>query len=716
MSTIVNGASARRLAAPLCAAFVSTMLAACGGDGGEAPPPPPPPPPANTATLSVDAGATSTASSGATIPLHAVLTNSTATPTWTLTGPGSLSASTGGDITYTPPDAEDFAQAATAQVTVKAGDLTSNVSIAVAVGGKPGLHWTTVHPFTPPWTSVGYANGNFVAVGRQGAMGVSADGLHWTWHFTSADLSWAALVHAPSGWVALSNDGYIAKSPDGAQWTISTSRLPGADATTWVSSMAYGDGRYVVGGYSGSWTSTDAVTWTNASDVMNSLSFGAGEFIGLGAASELVAGTDGFNWTQTFFNSGAETTAYANGQFAARLGSYMITSVDGQTWTTPVATGYSDSPLLSTGAEFLQYAGTNTIFQDGQQFDVNYLATSTDGLTWAHHDEALIGPAAGAARGPSQVVVVSNDGSIGSGPDFDHLQQAVASSGSFLSAVDYVHGKYFVLSDGGQLMSSTDGQAWSQVSLAAVAAMRQPYGFHGLALAHDASGRMVALGLTMDNGAAFYEAFYSADGSTWHQTTTPSTMTTSIVVNDGSRFLALSDHEVYASADGSAWALASAIPLQSGQWVNGAAYGNGRYVVVGQGGLVASSADAVNWSVAGTLHLPGDASTALDLWRVVFTGSRFVAVGIQGVVATSADGVTWSAAPSATGSDLRGIAVSPQGELVAVGLLGVAETSMDGVHWTVRSTPNTAPMWGVVYGNNAFLSVGEDGYMGLSSN
>lgn len=716
MSNITHGAVARRLAAPACAVAVSILLAACGGDGGDGPTAPPVPP--NAATLSIDAAATSTASSGATIALHAALANSTATPTWTLEGPGALSATTGGDVTYTPPDAEDFTQAASVKVTVKAGDLTSNVSIAVAVGGKPGLHWQAVRAFTPPWKSVGYANGSFVAAGLHGALGVSADGQHWTWHHTSSDLNWASLVHGAGGWVAVSHDGFVARSADGAQWTITTAQLPGRDPDSWIYSITYGNGLYVVGGYAGSWTSPDGVHWTVAGDVMNSLSFGNGEFVGTDAGSRLVAGTDGFNWTQTYSGFGVETVAYANGLFAARSGSDIITSSDGQTWSAPTASGYSESPLLSSGTEFAQFSGIDTTFQDGQQFDVNHFNTSTDGVTWTgHFVPPSVGPATGVARGANQVVLVSSDGSIGSGPDFDHVASAVATTGGFLTAVDYANGKYFVLTDGGQLMSSTDGQAWNQVALAAVSGMINRYGFHGAALAHDASGRMVALGQTIDNGAAYPAALYSADGSLWRQAHMPAGMAASAVLFDGNRFVALGDHEVYTSVDGSTWALASSLTTQaSTQNAVCAAYGNGRYVVVGMGGLVASSADAVNWSVADTLHVPGDANTPLDLWRVVFSGNRFVAVGVQGVVATSSDGVTWSAAPSATSADLRGIAVSPQGELVAVGTLGATETSIDGIHWTLRSTPNSAPLWKVVYGNGAFMAVGEDGFIALSTN
>jgi hypothetical protein len=130
---------------------------------------------------------------------------------------------------------------------------------------------------------------------------------------------------------------------------------------------------------------------------------------------------------------------------------------------------------------------------------------------------------------------------------------------------------------------------------------------------------------------------------------------------------------------------------------------------------VASSADVVTWTVGDVLHAPGDATTTADLWRVIFVVDRFVAVGMHGVVATSVDGVAWNVAGSATQAGLHSVAVSTQGELVAVGEQGVAETSIDGAHWTLRDTPGTDWMMDVVFGNGAFLGVGDNGAMALST-
>ena len=436
MPNIIRAALARRLAAPACAVAIATLVAACGGGGGGDGPQTSP---SSAATLSITTSATSTLSSGAPVALHAVLAHSAATPAWTLSGPGSLDATSGADVTYMPPDAESLAQAATATVTVAADGVASQVAISVGVGSLAGQHWQSVPPLAPPWSGV-------------------------------------------------------------------------------------------------------------------------------------------------------------------------------------------------------------------------------------------------------------------------------------LVAADYAQGRYFALSYDGILGSSADGHAWTRSALATAAWPNTPKSYLGLALAHSTAGRLVVMGAVANgNASPVFAALYSDDGATWNVASTPADMWVDSVTWDGGRFVALSNWQVYTSADGAAWTLASSIPASFDRYTRSIAHGQGRYVVVGGGGLVASSADAVTWTVGDALHAPGDASTAVDLWRVMFVANRFIAVGAHGLVATSADGVAWSVAGSATQAALHSIAVSTRGELVAVGEQGVAETSIDGVHWTLRDTPNADWMMDVVFGNGGFLSVGDNGFMALSA-
>ncbi|MDX2008178.1 MAG: CAP domain-containing protein [Meiothermus sp.] len=109
--------------------------------------------PAPAATLSVSPTATTVTVGGAAVPFTATLTNSTSPITWTLTGPGSISGTTGPNVSYTPPTTGGAGTAiltaragalltATATITINAAAPTPTLTITPAqattsVGGTP---------------------------------------------------------------------------------------------------------------------------------------------------------------------------------------------------------------------------------------------------------------------------------------------------------------------------------------------------------------------------------------------------------------------------------------------------------------------------------------------------------------------------------------------------------------------------------------------------
>ena len=60
--------------------------------------------------------------------ITAAVTNSTAAVTWTLTGPGTLSATTGNQITYTPPASATSGTTATVKATLGTTGVSDTVT------------------------------------------------------------------------------------------------------------------------------------------------------------------------------------------------------------------------------------------------------------------------------------------------------------------------------------------------------------------------------------------------------------------------------------------------------------------------------------------------------------------------------------------------------------------------------------------------------------
>lgn len=145
---------------------------------------------------------------------------------------------------------------------------------------------------------------------------------------------------------------------------------------------------------------------------------------------------------------------------------------------------------------------------------------------------------------------------------------------------------------------------------------------------------------------------------------------------------------------------------------NAVAYGNGKYVAVGEKGYVTMSSDGVNWST------PKQVGSS-DWNAIVYGNGKFVSVGTRGTAAYSTNGVDWttfnlSKAAGSTGSgtetEWNGITFN-NGKFIAVGAyttssvydyLGYTTTSKDALEWTGSKQISTSRLLDVQYG--------EDGY------
>ncbi len=147
-------------------------------------------------------------------------------------------------------------------------------------------------------------------------------------------------------------------------------------------------------------------------------------------------------------------------------------------------------------------------------------------------------------------------------------------------------------------------------------------------------------------------------------------------------------------------------PLPQGNYLYGAAYGNGLFVAAGDAGTLVTSPDGVSWTMA-------EPDTLASLYGITYGNNLFVAVGDGGTILTSGDGVTWTPVVSGAANTLYGITYG-NNLFVAVGDGGTILTSGDGVTWTpvVSGAANT--LYGITYGNNLFVAVGDTGTILIS--
>ncbi len=149
---------------------------------------------------------------------------------------------------------------------------------------------------------------------------------------------------------------------------------------------------------------------------------------------------------------------------------------------------------------------------------------------------------------------------------------------------------------------------------------------------------------------------------------------------------------MFSSPDGSTW---TAINYQTANRLNAALY-QGGYRLVGDGGLILASTDAVTFSAQ-------TSGTNQNLYAVASNFSTLnVAVGASGSIVTSPLGSIWtSVANSGTNQDLYGVAygvINNVGTWVGVGAGGTIVKSTDGVTWVTATSGTNAHLRGIAYG------------------
>jgi hypothetical protein len=234
---------------------------------------------------------------------------------------------------------------------------------------------------------VAYNDNFWVAVGVNGTMTTSTDGVSWT-NRTSGFGSSAitSIVYGDNLWVAVGELTKIATSPDGITWTLRSNPF---DLNRKIETVAYGNGLYVAAGYGGQLiTSPDGITWTDRTtglqDIIYGVGYGNGLYLAVGAdyiggwLPRIITSPDGINWTirsNPFGSDRIMTVAYGNGLYvAAGQGGQLVTSPDGITWTSR-SSGFSATEIRDVA------------FVDGSWIAVGLsgkITISPDGVNWTN--------------------------------------------------------------------------------------------------------------------------------------------------------------------------------------------------------------------------------------------------------------------------------------------------------------------------------------------
>jgi len=509
-----------------------------------------------------------------------------------------------------------------------------------------GLNWTTRDAGTgDSLTSVVWGDGEFVAVGSGGVVMTSADGVTWQtqnlgfYYFTR--VIWNGSLYVAVGSADVNGQGLIATSTDGDNWSFQTIN---AGDFSFISDVTWSGSLFAAVGYRFDdpdlqalvHTSPDGLNWTTANigalnRIFNSIASNGSGFMAVGDGGEVLTSPDGATWTQqasAFPYPPASELNWDGTQYVGVGYNGYALSADGTSWTPYTVSDPSDPVVLASITQFggLNIAGTIT----------GAIYTSPDDVSWTTPFSNNLEPLWDVIWDGSQFVAVGTGPTIYTSPD-GTVWTARLTTDPIVAVPQRViraGGQYVVVGNGteSQVLTSPDAITWtshtpsnSYLSLSSVA-----WG-NNLYVAVGGQGTVLTSpdGTTWSGGATGFGSTDQLYDVVWNGSVWAVSGFYFNGPNDYGGFIAL-------SSDGMDWTrhdLPTLVFTQGLEW-NGSLF-------VSVGTAIVTSTDGMNWSTLETNASVND---------VTWSGSEFIAVGFGAEILSSADGLTWIAARSRSGS------------------------------------------------------------------
>jgi M6 family metalloprotease-like protein len=588
-----------------------------------------------------------------------------------------------------------------------------------------------------PIRTVIFGEGRFLALGDGGSVLRSLDGITWTSTQVPGAPAFRELAWTGSAWIAIATNP-VNNSPEVA-WTS-------LDGLTWTQRSTLGKDIhslfsrngvcYALGWYAGIKYSTDhGLTWEDAAlpagtrwttDLMAAAPDGtlictANAMDEPGSPGALLVSTDGRGWTRSNGNvalGDVDALVFGNGQFYA---------VDDAGVTRRSQSFY---PNNSAPIGNFITAPAETPARQSVTFAASANDADGDALTFAwdfHPQMALLDGSTVVASyvsgGPQTVTLRISDARGGLTVITNPIQVSdplqTWTSGSVGSTDDlnrilFANGRYLAASYWGNLFLSFDGLAWSAVG--------QPPEMDQPQLASGGGG-FVAAGLR-EGANTEGQLAWSADGRRWRKAIFPAGIPSlRAVVYDNGRYVAVGENGVVlTSLDGLTWSLTSVAGAPNFRrlvWTGSTWIAMAMHPVNGRPEVTWTSPDAITWTQRGAL--------GFDVYSLFSRAGVCYALGWYGGVTFSTDqGQTWqqAALPVGTRWTTSYMAATPDGTLICMaramdesGSPGALLISTNGLRWT-RALGNSAlgTIDALTYAGGRFLAVDNGGVTRRSEN
>jgi photosystem II stability/assembly factor-like uncharacterized protein len=558
--------------------------------------------------------------------------------------------------------------------------------ISTLLTGEDCIQWKWVNPVphSNNFNDVIYDGTLFRAVCDNGMIMTSEDGQ--TWETMALDINdrLMSIARSSSKMVVVGDHGVSYYSSNGDTWAPG-GNLNGKN----MRGITYGNNLFVAVGEGGAvFSSADGITWsshaTGAITYLYDVLYDGSQFMTVGTNGALCTSPNGLNWTVTQCISGFTEDLY-NIEFHGD--NYLITGESGTVLLSSNGDNWIDRSV-STGVGLYDSFFYNELYH---VFGSTQYA-SADGTNW--DTISYFGnPIYEVTQGDNLFSAVGYGGGFSTSIDLESWTTTPQLTRKAINCAVYGDGKFVAIATN-RSMVSINGTEWTLSENILPSPIKDIEYFNNMFIAAGYSGRV----------------YYSLDGLSWLEGTSPTNQILFSLSHDGSHIIAVgASGTILKSSDGITWTHAE---LEAGLEVTDSLYGvcfgrSGllfrRFIAVGSDGCILYSMNGTTWSAATDSGL-----TNRTLNSVASMENTFVACGSNGALYKSTGGQTWE-------ENILGIIdsmmhISNEGLVFRiVGVNGNMLTSEDGQTWEDRHLHLSSTLHDSVTNGDTLILFGTNG-------
>jgi hypothetical protein len=294
-------------------------------------------------------------------------------------------------------------------VTYAAGQFFAVGDFGTLVTSSDGNFWVNRSLYMSLTVAIAFGNGIYVAVGYNYCCSVtnglniftSTNAINWTHanHIDGGNFNLLAVAYGDGQFVAVGGNGTICNSRDGLNWKIQAPFLFGRGSN--FQDITYSQGIFIAVAAAGEiFTSPDGVNWASqqsgTSHNLAAIAGGNGVLVTGNNLGEFLTSKDSFTWTSrklpgllTGKDYSFTKIIFGNGLFCALISSEdLYVSPDALNWTKVFSATNEIFRCMAYGAGNFVVVGDAIDVNTGRKNGVSIL-TSQDGTKWVHRTTRL---------------------------------------------------------------------------------------------------------------------------------------------------------------------------------------------------------------------------------------------------------------------------------------------------------------------------------------